>query len=140
EPPEARGWPEAPILGRAVADSLRRMLRARSRQYTLVDQDSVRTLLTRTRDIPEIARSSNSDLLVAIRLQPTRNDSAMMMVQIYDLTAAGPYRSRTAVGRTVPKNEVLGSLDAVLLSTITLLDEVTRAPRRVAPPSPPPPY
>jgi serine/threonine-protein kinase len=142
EPADVRGWPEAPILGRAVSDSLRRMLRARSRQYSLVDQDSVRALLTQTRDVASIARATNSDLFVSIRLQPTRNDSAMMMVQVYDLTAASPYRSRTAAGRIMPKNEVLSSLDAVLLSTITLLDEVTRAPRRpVAPASPqtPPP-
>jgi serine/threonine-protein kinase len=142
EPGEVRGWPEAPILGRAVADSLRRMLRARSRQYSLVDQDSVRMLLAQTRDISSISRAMNSDLLVSIRLQPTRNDSAMMMIQLYDLTAVSAYRSRTVVGRLVPKNEVLGGLDAVLLSTITLLDEVSRAPRRPqpapSPPSPPP--
>jgi hypothetical protein len=66
----------------------------------------------------------------------------MLLVQAYYLTAAPHYPSRTAAGRIMPKNEVLSSLDAVLLSTITLLDEVTRAPRRpVAPASPqtPPP-
>lgn len=137
EPSDVRGWPEATILGRAVADSLRRMLRTRSKQYSLVDQDSVRTVLAQTRDIGQIARSISSDILIAIRLTPTRNDSAMMMMQIFDVSAALPYRSRTAAGRVVPKNEVLGSLDAVLLSTMTLLDESVRVPRRGPPGMPP---
>jgi hypothetical protein len=139
EPNEVRGWPEAPLLGQAVSDSLRRMLRARPRQYALVDQDSVRTLLLRTRDINEIARTTNSDLLISVRLTPTRNDSAVMMMQIYDLTAASPFRSRMAVGRTLPRTEVLASLDQVLLSAMTLLDEMTRAPRRPSPPGVSPP-
>jgi eukaryotic-like serine/threonine-protein kinase len=139
EPAEVRGWPQAPILGQAVSDSLRRMLRSRPKQFTLVDQDSVRTELLRTRDVSEVARAVNSDLLISIRLTPTRNDSAMMMMQVYDLTAAPPYRSRMAVGRPLPKNEVLASLDQVLLSTMTLLDEMTRAPRRASPSSPTPP-
>jgi len=137
EPGEVRGWPEAPLLGQAVSDSLRRMLRARPRQFALVDQDSVRTMLLRTRDVAEIARNTNSDLLISIRLTPTRNDSAMMMMQIYDLTAANQFRNRAAAGRQLPKNEVLGSLDQVLLSTMTLLDEMTRAPRRPPPPTSP---
>jgi len=137
EPGEVRGWPEAPLLAQAVSDSLRRMLRARPRQYALVDQDSVRTLLLRTRDVAEIARNTNSDLMISIRLTPTRNDSAMMMMQIYDLTAANQFRNRAAAGRQLPKNEVLGSLDQVLLSTMTLLDEMTRAPRRPPPPTSP---
>jgi serine/threonine-protein kinase len=56
EQPEIAQWPEAALLGRAVADSLRRMLRGRSRQYTLVDQDSVRSALTRSRDVTEMGR------------------------------------------------------------------------------------
>jgi serine/threonine-protein kinase len=130
EPNLVRGWPEAPLLGQAVSDSLRRMLRARSRQYAIVDEDSVRTLLARTRDINEVARAMNSDLFISIRLTPTRNDSALMMVQLYDLEAASPFRSRTAVGRPLPKSQVLATLDQVLLSTMTLLDEMTRSPRR----------
>jgi len=130
EPPDQRQWPEAPLLGRAVADSLRRMLRVRRQQYTVVDQDSVRIGLGRTRDVGEVARSLNSDLLVAIRLSPMPHDSAVLMLQTYDLTAINAYRARTAVSKTVAKNEVLTGLDALLLSTLTFLDEMSRAPRR----------
>jgi serine/threonine-protein kinase len=133
EPPDIRSWPEASLLGRAVGDSLRRMLRGRSRQYTAVDQDSVRMLLARTRDINEIAKTMSADLMVSIRLNALPHDSAMLMLTIYDLTATNSYRTRTAANRQVPRNEVLANLDALLLSTLTYLDEMSRAPRRPPP-------
>jgi len=138
EPPDIRSWPEASLLGRAVADSLRRILRPRAKQYVAVDQDSIRTMLARTRDVNEIAKVLNSDLLVSIRLAPLPHDSAQLMLQIVDLTAVNPYRQRLASNRTVGKNEVLANLDALLLSTLTYLDEMTRAPRRPTPGQTPP--
>jgi len=137
EPPEQRNWAEASLLGRAVADSLRRMLRLRRNQYTLVDQDSVRDVLLRTRTVSEVTKSLNSDLLVSIVLVATRGDSAVLQIQSFDLTAINQFRQRAATSKPVPKNEVLGQLDALLLSTVTYLDEMTRAPRRPAPPTPP---
>jgi hypothetical protein len=138
EPPEQRNWPEASLLGRAVADSLRRALRVRKSQYIIVDQDSVRDALLRTRNVTELTRSLNSDLLVSVNLGQARGDSAVLMLQAYDLTAVNSYRQRAASSKLVPKNEVLAQLDALLLSTLTYLDEMTRAPRRPPPPTPPP--
>jgi hypothetical protein len=137
EPLEQRNWPEAVILGRAVADSLRRMLRGRSRQYTVVSPDSVRIALAQTHDLGELTRSLNSDLLVSIRLIQMPHDSAMLQLQAYDIGAIGQFRQRSAIGKQVPKNQVLSTLDVQLLSTLTNLDEMIRAPRR--PPPPPPP-
>jgi serine/threonine protein kinase len=134
EPADQRQWPEASLLGRAVADSLRRMLRVRRQQYSVVDQDSVRASILRSRDIGELTKSLNADLLVSIRLSATPRDSAILMLQAYDQTAAGPYRMRNVTSKVVAKNEVLASLDALLLSTLTSLDEMSRAPRR--PPTP----
>lgn len=139
EPPEISQWPEAALLGHAVGDSLRRMLRSRARQYTLVDQDSVRMALSRSRDVSDIGRTLGSDLLVSIRLNLLPRDSAMMMLQLFDLGATNAYRTRMSGGRKVAKNEVLAGLDAMLLSTITYLDEMSRAPRRPTPPPTPPP-
>jgi hypothetical protein len=130
EPPDQRQWPEASILGRAVADSLRRMLRVRRGQYTVVDQDSVRMALGRTRDVSELTKSLSADLLVSIRLVIVPHDSAVLLLQAYDLTAVNAYRTRTASNKTVAKNEVLTNLDVLLLSTLTYLDEMSRAPRR----------
>jgi hypothetical protein len=114
------------------------MLRTRPKLYAPIDQDSVRSVLARTRDVGEVSRSLASDLLVTIRMNPLPHDSAMMLIQVYDLTAANPFRSRTAATRPGPKNEVLGGLDNLLFSTITYLDEMTRSPRRPATPPPPP--
>jgi eukaryotic-like serine/threonine-protein kinase len=139
EPAEIRQWPEAALLGRAVADSLRRMLRGRSRQFFPVNQDSVRGMLARTHDLGEAARTLNSDILVSIRLTTMRADSAMLMLQVYDLTAVNAFRTRMATGRVVPRNQVLAGLDALLLSTVTYLDEMSRAPRRSAVPATPSP-
>ena len=137
EPPDQRGWAEASLLGRAVADSLRRMLRPRRNQYTVVDQDSVREVLSRTRGVTDVTKSLNSDLLVSVNLIPTRNDSATLILQVYDLTAINSYRQRSSSSKPVAKNEVLSQLDAILLSTLTYLDEMTRAPRRPTPPAGP---
>jgi hypothetical protein len=139
EPVESRQWPEASLLGRAVADSLRRMLRSRTRQFTVVDPDSVRAALAQTRDLSQVSRQLNSDLLVSIRLTALPRDSALLLLQVYDLGAVSTHRSRVAGGRPVAKNEVLANLDAFLLATLTYLDEMSRAPRRPPAPTVPPP-
>jgi len=105
-------------------------LRARRGQYVIVDQDSVRLALSRTRDVTELTKSLNADLLVSIRFAVIPHDSAVLMLQAYDLTAVNAYRARTATNKTVAKNEVLTNLDVLLLSTLTYLDEMSRAPRR----------
>jgi serine/threonine protein kinase len=134
EPPELRQWPEAALLGRAVVDSLRRILKPRTRQYILIDADSVRLALARSRDLTELTKTLNTDFIVSVRLTPLPRDSAMLMLQVNDLSAVNAYRSRMAAGRPVARNEVLANLDALLLSTVTYLDEMTRAPRRPATP------
>ena len=95
--------------------------------------------LSRSRDVSDIGRTLGSDLLVSIRLNLLPRDSAMMMLQLFDLGATNAYRTRMSGGRKVAKNEVLAGLDAMLLSTITYLDEMSRAPRRPTPPPTPPP-
>jgi serine/threonine-protein kinase len=130
EPPDQRNWPEAGILGRAVADSLRRILRTRRQEFAVIDQDSVRSIASRTRSVSEIGKAFDTDLVAAIVLQPARGDSAILLVQAWDLGATMQYRSRSAASRPAPRNQVLGGLDQVLLSTLTLLEEMSRAPRR----------
>ncbi|MEO6878402.1 MAG: protein kinase, partial [Gemmatimonadaceae bacterium] len=78
EPANVPGWPEATILGRAVGDSLRRMLRSR-RQFIVVDPDSVRNELLRSRNVNLVTKSLNSDVVVSIRFRLLPNDSAYMM-------------------------------------------------------------
>lgn len=132
EPSSAPGWPEAAILGRAVGDSLRRMLRLR-KQFVIVNPDSVRNELLRSRNINDVTKSLNSDVVVSIKMRALPNDSVIVWLQSYDLTADSTYRTRIAIGKPVPKSQALYNLDALLLSTVTNLDEMSRAPRRVAP-------
>src|SRR5215831_19362210 len=130
EPPPMRQWPEATLLGRAVADSLRRMLRPRTKQYTIVDPDSVRLALSTTRDLGELTKNLSSDLVISVRITALPHDSAFLYFQVSDLTAIASFRNRAATSRPGPKNEVLSNLDQLLLSVMSFLDEMTRAPRR----------
>ena len=137
EPPDQRQWPEAGLLGRAVADSLRRMLSGRRQEYVVVDQDSMRAVLTKTRSIAEISKALNADLLVSIQLQPLRGDSAILLVRSFDLGAVPQYRNRSAGGRPSSKSEALKGLDQVLLTTLTYLEDMSHAPRRAPQPGVP---
>jgi hypothetical protein len=130
EPRENRTWPEIPLIGRAVADSLRRMLRARPRQYVVVNQDSVRSVVANQRNPDSVGTALASELIASIQLLPLRGDSAALILQLYDLGADRRYRTRTAGGRPTAKSEVLGGLDALLLQTVALLDELSRSPRK----------
>jgi uncharacterized membrane protein YebE (DUF533 family) len=137
EAPDVRGWPEATLLGRAVADSLRRMLKGRPQQYIVVDADSTRSVLARSRDAGEISRTLNAELIVAVRLLPTRGDSAVLALDSFDVGAAPQFAQRSAGGRRTPKNQVLTGLDQTLLSTLTNLEVMTRSARRPQPPGTP---
>ena len=130
EPRENRNWPEIPLLGRAVADSLRRMLRVRSRQYTIVNPDSVRDVIANQRNADSVGAALSAELMASIQLVPTRGDSAYLLIQLYDLGADRRYRSRSVGGRPVLKSEVLANLDAFLLQSLALLEDLTRSPRK----------
>ncbi|HVX40830.1 MAG TPA: serine/threonine-protein kinase [Gemmatimonadaceae bacterium] len=132
EPDPVASWPEAELLGRAVADSLRRMLRQRP-QFRVVDQDSVRQELTVTHAATDVARALNADLIVVIRLQPFRSDSGMLIVQALAPGSTSRYGFRGFGSRPVPKSEVLANLDERLLATVDELQRLARAP--IAPPT-----
>jgi hypothetical protein len=56
----------------------------------------------------------------------------MVMIQVWDLSAASPHRTRADSNRVASKSNVLANLDDLLLSTLTNLDEMSHAPRRTA--------
>jgi hypothetical protein len=148
EPRPSTRWPDVEQIGRAVADSLRSMLAKRS--YVVVNPDSVRMkrdeLVSRVgrgsfTGASELAGALSSDLVVSIRIDErsfqrgsTAPDSAMLTISASDLTAKAPYNRRMIPG--VPawsaRDEILGSLDALLLQTVGALDEMSRAPRKTA--------
>jgi serine/threonine protein kinase len=130
EPREVRGWPEAQLLGRAVSDSLQRMLGGRKRQFIIVSPDSVRAEVARTRNPTDLSRALNADLIASIQLVALPRDSATLLLNVFDLGAIPQFQRRTAAGMPTAKALVLGNLDALLLSTLTYLEEMSRAPRQ----------
>ena len=133
EPRESRSWPQASLLGRAVVDSLKRMLRVRPRQYTVIDQDAVRAVLARSRMVDTLSRSLNAELIVSVQLTALPGDSALLLLNMYDMGADRRFQQRTAAGRPVPRSQVLADLDALLLQTLANLEEMSRGARKAAP-------
>ena len=66
EPRPSPRWPQAELIGRAVADSLRSMLGKRA--YVVVNPDSVRTMRPQFNTINELGNALSSDLLISIRI------------------------------------------------------------------------
>jgi len=138
EPHASRRWPQAEQIGRAVADSLRSMLDKRA--YLVVNPDSVRAMRPQFNNVNDLANALSSDLVILIRINDrparpgrTEADSAMLQLTAYDLTAKAPYSQRTLpVAPTWSVHEqILGSLEAILLQTVGAVDEMSRAPRKV---------
>jgi len=139
EPTASARWPQADQIGRAIGDSLRSMLAKRG--YIIVSPDSVRQLRAQMQraSTPDLATALSSELIVSIRIfdKPvprgsTAPDSAMLQIAAYDLTARGGYNQRVfPVGAVwTARDEVLSSLDAILLQTVGAIDEMSRAPRK----------
>lgn len=139
EPRSSPRWPQAEQVGRAVADSLRSMLGKRS--YVVVNPDSVRALRLQFNSVNELANALSSDLLISIRIneRPPRRgttdpDSVMLQISAYDITARSQFSQRTLPMAPTwsVREEILGPLEALLLQTVGAVDEMSRAPRKVA--------
>jgi Protein kinase domain len=139
EPRPSTRWPQADQIGRAVADSLRSMLG--KRPYVVVNPDSVRATRLQFNTVNELAGALSSDLLIEIRIneRPPRRgttdpDLVMLQITAYDLTAKPQYslRSLPVAPTWSVREQILGPLEALLLQTVGAVDEMSRAPRRVA--------
>ncbi len=137
EPEPSSTWPESELLGRAVADSLRRMLRTR-KQFAIVNQDSVSEALTMSRSATDVAKALNAELVVSIRLQLFPRDSAMLLIQTFAPARPTRYGYRSFGARRVPKSAVLADLDTRLLTTVNELERLANAPIGPVPPRVPP--
>jgi hypothetical protein len=133
EPREIRTWPEATVIGRAIADSLRRML-SRQRQFVAVPQDSVRAYMAPTPRTPDsISKNLGAELLVIVRLTALPRDSSTVMLDLYDYGASRSFSRRTVTARSGPRTEVLTSLDVILLQGLGYLNEMSRGDRKPPP-------
>ena len=136
EPRDQSQWPEATLLGNAVVDSLRRMLRARPRLYSVVPSDTVRAAMALPRSADSLSVVVKAELIASVQLIALPRDSAILQVALYDMGADRRRgRTRSVGGQKVARNEVLGTLDAMLLQTLAYLDDLTRSPRKPAVPA-----
>jgi hypothetical protein len=140
DPREYRSRPEVTAFGRVFVDSLRRTLMRRG-GYAVVDQDSVRAVLARTRVREEVTKALHPDLLVSATFMP--GDSIIMMVVSRDATGTVAGSGTRIATLKFSPNEPVRDLDIAIRSVLGHLEELRRAPRRVykvdIPPVPKPP-
>jgi len=121
----------APIGG-ALADTLRRRLGADQR-FTVVNADSVRAALLKTRTIDDLSEMLDADVFASIAAFPARGDSLVWQVTLRDLTAHSAFGTRAWTTAPTPVGAPIPGLDSLLARTGTQLNEMDRAPRRPPP-------
>jgi hypothetical protein len=140
DPREYRSRPDVTAFGKVFVDSLRHTLIGRG-GYSVVDQDSVRGVLSKTRVRDEVTKALRPDILVSASFLP--GDSITMMVVVHDATGtvAGS-NTRVATLKFSP-NEPVRDIGLAIQSVVGHLEELRRAPRRFykveVPPAPKPP-
>jgi serine/threonine protein kinase len=127
DPRESTTRPELNAFSRIFVDSLRHTLMRRG-GYAVVDQDSVRALLSRTRVRDDVTKTLRPELLVSPQFLP--GDSMTMMVSIRDVSGrlAGP--SVRIATLKFPPNEPVRGLELAIRSVLGELEELRRTPRR----------
>jgi hypothetical protein len=139
DPRDLRSQPQANAFGRIFVDSLRRALMRRG-GYAVVNQDSVRALLAKTRMRDEVTKVLHPDLLVSPQFLP--GDSITMLITMRDVsgTVAGP-NVRVATAKFSPTDPVRGIPFAIQM-IVGNLEELRGSPRKfkmVVPGIPKPP-
>ena len=126
----------APVVD-SLADSLRRAI-VRSARFIVIDADSTRMMLERTRTINSIAAAMKVDLFASIYLSPQADSTVAWTVTVRDLTAHQAFATRS-MGVKSDSGAPLSAIDKLVGRSVQFLHEIDRAPRRAAPPQPPPP-
>ena len=129
EPRTYRGMDDLNAYAVTVADSLRHALGG-SRRFVLVDRDTVRQALEKTRTIDDLAQILNADAFASITVVPLRGDSVRWQLTLRDLSAHTAYRTRTLMSSTASRHGAAPGLDSILTIAVRQLHEMDRAPRR----------
>ena len=127
-PPTFRRYPELATAANVVLDSLRRRLGTKKR-YVIIDHDSVRALLAKTRTADSLSKLLKVDLFASLYPAINRDSSVVWMLTVRDLSANTTYGSRS-VHVATPHDSLLAPLDSLVRGAIRLLGEMDRAPRR----------
>jgi predicted Ser/Thr protein kinase len=120
----------APMLD-SLVDSLRRSL-SRINRYVLIDADTVRATLARTRATNDIAAALNVDLFASLYMSPLPDSTVIWQVTVRDLAAHSAFSTR-AITMHASRDSLLVRADSLIVQTIQTLRDVDRAPRKSNP-------
>jgi hypothetical protein len=136
EPRVNRSLAEVTPYGAALADSARKTLGA-SKRFLIVNADSVRGALEKTRTIDDLSQLLNAEAFASISVTPAGPDSVIWQLHVRDLGADGAYGLRSWTSKPVGRRDAIPKLDSLLAQSVTQLNEMDRAPRRPPPPTAP---
>ncbi|HSA56240.1 MAG TPA: serine/threonine-protein kinase [Gemmatimonadaceae bacterium] len=136
--PPRRVFLSYPVLGPRLAflaprvdslvDTLRRTF-DRSPRFVVIDADTVRQTLARTRTMNSISRSLNVDLFASLHISVLPDTTIIWQVTLRDLGAHQAYATRASVAKgTWPAP--LSDTEGLVAETLRWLQEMDRAPRR----------
>lgn len=120
----------------SLADSLRGAIQ-RTGRFVVIDPDSTRLMLERTRTINTIAEAMKVEVFASIYLAQQRDSTVTWTITVRDLTAHPVFTTRSMSTRSDP-GVPLSSIDGLVSKSVQFLHEIDRAPRRPTPPAPPP--
>jgi serine/threonine-protein kinase len=129
EPLPAAGHPELTSASSEVAHDLRQAL-ARKKDYQVVGQGAVNRVLSRTREVSQVAAELGADVIASVDVLPVPGDSVVMLVKIRDLSAQPQFSYRVAGGRTLPAAGVADAVSSTVDAALAYIDEMSAAPRR----------
>ncbi len=128
----SRSLEPAASIGSMLADTIRKTIGALPR-FTIVDPDSVRAVLLKTRTIDDVAELLNAEVFASLAVFRAGADSVIWQLTVRDLTAHGAYATRAWTTPPAPILAPVPRLDTLLARTKAQLAEMDRAPRRPPP-------
>jgi serine/threonine-protein kinase len=114
----------------SLVDSLRRAI-SRGGRFLVIDADSTRQVLARTRSVDDVARIMNVELFASVLLGLVPDGSVIWQVTLRDLSAHTSFATRTFAHRA-PRDSVLVRTDSLIVRVLRQLEEMDRAPRRAS--------
>lgn len=112
----------------SLADSLRRAI-ARNPRFIVIDADSTRSILERTRTISRISETMAVELFASIFMNLQSDSSVAWTVTLRDLTAHPSYATR-GMGVMSDPGAPLSAIGKLVAQSMDHLQEMDRAPRR----------
>jgi hypothetical protein len=95
----------------------------------VIDADTVRQTLSRTRTVSSVSESLDVELFTSLNIQVFPDSSVLWQITLRDLGAHPAFDRRMAVHKG-PSSALLVGADTLVSHTVRSLVEMDRAPRR----------